>query len=505
MADDITEIDLKDIYDSAETNKKPVLDRAELCADVTIPYVINTDGRKESDDLERNYVQSLGAKLVNSLTGKFMLSILPPNQPFFKLQPEREALEAVSDGDAAKADEARKILSMRENDIMNNIEKRGIRPDLYTAMRLLIITGNALLLPREETKGYRVIDIANYAVIRDGEGNLIKLVLKEMLTYGTLTEDQKTVLTIESKNDEDEVELYSGWILDEDGSYTYLQSIGDDIVGKEETINKDELPFILLRWTKLDGEDYGRGYVEEYLGDFISYRNMRDVLVKGSMVMTKILFMMKPNAFTDAKDIQDAENGAFINGQEKDIDILQIGKSQDFSIAFKVHDDLKRTLSEAFLQGSNAVRDAERVTTREIQMIAEELSQSFGGIYANIAEDIQLPLIHAELREMKIDLGDDVTPVVVTGVDALGRNQELGKINAMLSEFANLGAVVGHEKVAETLNVDAIAHAIVNNVGVAGAEYINSVVKKQVNEQDEIAKAEAVTEATTPNQPQQPQ
>ena len=42
---------------------------------------------------------------------------------------------------------------------------------------------------------------------------------------------------------------------------------GEIVPGSEGSYPKNKSPFLALRFTHIDGEDYGRGFVEEYIGE----------------------------------------------------------------------------------------------------------------------------------------------------------------------------------------------------------------------------------------------
>jgi hypothetical protein len=83
-------------------------------------------------------------------------------------------------------------------------------------------------------------------------------------------------------------------------------------------------------------------------------------------------------------------------------------------------------------------REAERVTSTEVRIMAQELETTLGGVYSLLAQEMQLPLLKAiearldEKGELPVELkklsASSVKPVIVAGMDALGRNADLSKI-----------------------------------------------------------------------------
>ena len=74
-------------YDQLATDRRQFLDKAVECSKLTLPYLIqdDTSSRPRHQTLDIPW-QSVGAKCCVALAAKLMLSILPPQTSFFKLQ-----------------------------------------------------------------------------------------------------------------------------------------------------------------------------------------------------------------------------------------------------------------------------------------------------------------------------------------------------------------------------------------------------------------------------------
>ena len=96
-------------------------------------------------------------------------------------------------------------------------------------------------------------------------------------------------------------------------------------------------------------------------------------------------------------------------------------------------------------------RDAERVTAAEINLMAQELENSLGGIYSILTQGFQLPYLrrrmHLLVRQGKVPkLPDElVKPKIVTGLQGLGRGNDRNK----LIEF--IGTVASYRRCDETI------------------------------------------------------
>ena len=99
---------------------------------------------------------------------------------------------------------------------------------------------------------------------------------------------------------------------------------------------------------------------------------------------------------------------------------------------------IEERLAFAFLLNSAVQRNGERVTAEEIRYMAGELEAALGGIYSILSQEFQLPLVNrimfAMERKKKMPTlpKGTVKPVIVTGMEALGRGNDMNKLNLFL-------------------------------------------------------------------------
>ena len=112
-----------------------------------------------------------------------------------------------------------------------------------------------------------------------------------------------------------------------------------------------------MTFNKVDNEAYGRGRVEEFMGDLKSLEALSQALVEGSAAAAKVVFTVSPSSTTKPATLAKAGNGAIVQGRPDDIGVVQVGKTADFSTAYQMAQTLEKRLSEAFLILN--VRDSE--------------------------------------------------------------------------------------------------------------------------------------------------
>lgn len=448
---------LKSRFNKYDNERSNILKRARMCAEVTIPSLMPEADFTENDSLKTPF-QGLGARAVNNLAAKITDTLMPTNTPFFRIIVDENLIQELMQTMGAE-DYKTKVenkLSMLEKSIKQYVESSALRVPVSRAVKLLVSTGNALCyLPKDE--GMRVFRLDQYICRRDSYGNVLEIITRERIAKDALDEELQNIVKDAGESstdnsihkDSNEFELYTCVKLNASGKYDVWQEIVEtEIESSRGTYKKDDLPFIALRWTYVDGEDYGRGHVEEYLGDLISFESLTENIVESSAIASTVKFAVKPNGVTDIEDVRNASNGDCFVGVVDDISCIQLNKANDLNITFQTSKMIEDRISQAFLLNSSVQRNAERVTAEEIKYVAGELESALGGIYGILTQEFQQPLLRVIMNKMKREkklppLPDDsVRFVITTGLEALGRGQDLNKLMSFMSTLASLGPQV---------------------------------------------------------------
>ena len=85
-------------YAQLETAKSAFLQRARDAAELTIPALLPPEGHSSSSEFITPF-QSVGSRGANNLAAKFLLTLLPPNSPFFRLMIDDYDLAQVAGAD----------------------------------------------------------------------------------------------------------------------------------------------------------------------------------------------------------------------------------------------------------------------------------------------------------------------------------------------------------------------------------------------------------------------
>lgn len=440
-------IGAKATFDKLKTDRAPYETRAQTNAEYTIPSLFPKDSDGGSTDYTTPW-QSVGARGLNNLASKLMLALFP-QQTWMRLTiSEYSAKQIVTSAEQLTiVDEG---LSMVERIIMNFVDSNAYRVVLFEALKQLIVAGNALLYVPEPEGDYnplRMYKLYGYVVQRDAYGKVLQIVTVDKIAFQALPQDVRNTLDATKYTPEQEIEVYTHVYLDDTSEDTYKkyeEIEGTEVAGTDGEYPADSLPYIPIRMVRQDGEDYGRSYVEEYLGDLKSTENLQASIVKMAMITSKVVGLVNPAGITQVRRLNKATTGDWVAGRKEDVDFLQLDKQADFSIAKQVSDTLEARLSFAFMLNSAVQRTGERVTAEEIRYVASELEDTLGGVYSILTQELQLPLVKVLLRQLQATSKipnlpkEAVNPTIATGLSALGRGQDLEKLTQFASALGSL-------------------------------------------------------------------
>ena len=477
----------KSLYEGLTATRQTALDVARESSRLTIPSLLPPDGTNSTTTLPQPY-QSLGSYGVNNLASKLLMALYPPGNTFFRyLLPEGVAEEAEGSLTAEARTEMQRKLAAIENRVLQRFETSVVRPQKAEAIMHLVVAGN-VLTKFQSLEEFHMFRLDQYVVRRDAAGNPIDVAIKETVTAKSLSEEVREACQV--KPDAKNVDVYTA-ISWEDGRCKWRQEINDKVVPESEgDVPENIAPWNPLRWKAVPGSDYGRGHVEEYLGDLQSLEGLSQASVEFAALAAKILFLVHPGSTTNVEDVNRANSGDAVAGDKADIDVLQLDKYADFKAVEMTIQRLEQRLARAFLIRSGMIRDAERVTAEEIRDVAQELEDTLGGVYTVMAQEEQMPFIRRLLSVLtasgeipRLPRGS-AEPVVVTGFQALGRNHSLNKLRGAISDLVG---VFGNEGAMQILRGNDVATRILLGWGVEAAA---SIVKSR----EELAaeKAEAM-------------
>jgi len=477
-------------YDRLSSHRNSFLSTAVDCSELTLPYLLTEDTSSVNSRKRLPLPwQSVGAKAVVTLASKLMLALLPPQTSFFKLQVRDDKLGEMDSPEIRS--ELDLSFSKIERTIMDYIAASNDRVVVHQAIKHLIVSGNALIFMGKD--GLKNFPLNRFVINRDGNGNVLEIVTKEMISKELLGEigyDDKSVVD-DSQSNEKECDVYTHVKL-ENGRWVWHQEVFDKVIpGSRSTAPKNASPWLPLRFNTVDGEDYGRGRVEEFLGDFRALDSLSQALIEGSAAAAKVVFMVSPSSTTKPGTLAKAGNGAIIQGRPDDVSVVQVGKTADFATAANMAQQIERRISEAFLQLN--VRQSERTTAEEVRLTQLELEQQLGGLFSLLTVEFLVPYLNRIMMVLQRNgqlpkiPKEFVRPQIVAGVNALGRGQDRESLANFMGTIAQ---TLGPEALMKYINPSEVIKRLAAAQGIDALNLIKS--EQQLQEEMQQAQQDQI-------------
>ena len=477
----------KSRYDNLSSDRSQFLTEAEDATKLTLPYLIrgHEDYQKGMKQLKTPW-QSVGAKGVVALASKLSLSLVPPQTSFFKLQLDESQLgeqfgpEVKSELDLSFA----KI----ERTILDAIAASDDRVVIHQALQHLVVGGNALIFMGKT--GLKLYPLNRYVIERDGNGQVIEIITKERINKDLIPSYYEIMperLVKDQDEEEEECDVYTHCKRD-NNRFVWHQEVHDKrIPGSQGKAPIDSTPWLPLRFNTVDGEAYGRGRVGQFIGDLKSLEALSQAIVEGSAAAAKVVFTVSPSATTKPQTLAAAGNGAIVQGRPDDIGVIQVGKTADFATALQHMQTLEKRLNEAFLILS--VRQSERTTAEEVRMTQMELEQQLGGLFGLLTIEFLVPYLNRKLSIFqktgeipRIPKGM-VKPIIVAGINSLGRGQDVQALGGFLGTIAQ---TMGPDAIMQYINPDEVIKRLAAAQGIDVLNLVKSMEERQQEEQQAV-------------------
>ena len=479
-------------YDQLQSDRSQFLDMAVVASRLTLPYLIK--GENENSNAVRLYTpwQSVGARGVVTLASKLMLALLPASGSFFKLQ--------VNDGEVDQFDPKIKSeidlsFSKIERIIMEDIAASDDRVTVHQALKHLVVGGNALIYM--DKKKLKLFPLNRYVVDRDGSGNVLEIVTKERISkklvkkiFPSYKELKPNSVSNDEETGNDNCDVFTH-VTRENNRFVWYQEIDGKKVPKSEgKAPLDTTPWLVLRWNTVDGEMYGRGRCEEFIGDLKSLEALSQALVEGSAVAAKVIFTVSPSSTTKPQTLAQAANGAIVTGRPDDIQAITVGKTADFRTAYEMAMNLEKRLADAFL--ILQVRNSERTTAEEVRSNQLELEQSLGGLFSLLTVEFLVPYLNRKLSAAQKSgqiprlPNKFVEPTITAGLNALGRGADREGLVAFLQ---TLSQTMGPEVMMNYIIPEEVVKRFAASVGIDVLGLVKNQEQVQMSDKQKFDKA----------------
>jgi len=415
------QIGATELYSRGEAERGRYLRVAKTLCELMVD-IFDTD---ESIEVSN---QSLGADLLSSLSSKLIKSIFPFGSSFYRLY--------MSDIEDGNQEDANNLLISLEEEILKKVSDIGIRAKLTTVLDNLLLSGNILLDTTGDALNYYRLD--EYVVFRRESGEWYRVVIKKKIV---VLPDDSTIYTKYIKgldSIDNEYDFYIVIDRNDKEISTIKEYIMDMHIIERDRKDIENVGIYPIRLTEETGRNYCYGYAYRYLGDLIQFDKLSRISLVSSSVGSKVIHLVNPTSHlaNNLDELNQARSGDYIIGIEGDVMPYTSPHMYNLEWILGHLGTIEKRLSIAFLRGVGAVRDSERTTAYEVQMLISEMSEKFGGFYITISNGLQKPIFEFLVRLLKIDSkvgkNKQIEVEFLNGVSALRNQEQIQKLQQLV-------------------------------------------------------------------------
>lgn len=400
-------------YEALDAQRSSLKTRWQEYAELTIPSLYPREGFSETSELPVPF-SSMAARGVNRLSSRIVSTLAPLNNlPFFSL--------GVDDQETVDGDDPTpqaKFLTRIERRMMEKLSTTNYRSTLNSAVQCAMALGESLIVA-ESNYNYSMYKPSQYVIRRRPDGKWHEVIIKTPIDKTMLPQLLKDNGVVEL-NDKATMSGPATGYNQSCAMFTHVknnQQGGCTIEREFESqsiVEKDKdgvpipgeykvCPYFPLKWILVNGENYGRGLIEDNLGDIRCLEVMAEALIDAIAANSEYRFGVNPAGLTELHDLQNSVNGQFVPAAKDDVFPIQLANQAAVMAAQNSVTLKEQTLGQVFLMNSVVQPQGDRVTAAQVRIIASELEQALGGVFSGVGPEVLVPLVKRLLYSMLRD------------------------------------------------------------------------------------------------------
>jgi hypothetical protein len=522
--------------DDAWAQKELWEDELEDAYDYAMPNRNRYDEETPGDSKTEKLYDSTAIQATQSFASKLQNKLTPPFEDWFSLK-AGPVLEGMADGKEqmheinSSLDQVTKMVNQVFNLGSFNQAIHEFYLDLATGQGgMLVQAGNSVDRPVKFT----AVNRADYA-IEDGADNEIKSVYRQMKLCGRDIKQQWNDADLPEKMskqiEQDEDQEFEFWEITYESEREDSSSPNDtvwyyDVIwqgGSEDGDNRRIVertyrsnPWVIARWSKLAGENEGRGPLLNALPDIRTLNKVVELTLKNASLAISGAYTVANDGVTNPDNIQ-IKPGALIpvarNAGPNGPSIAPLQSDRDFDVGQLITDDLRMQIkSMLFDSGVPEQRGKTPNSATEIAQRVENLQQEIGGSFGRLFKELIVPLVQRVIDILYANQMIDIPAKVDTlGIrlqvtSPLARGQNFDDIKNV-TQFIDLASqVAGKEAMISKLKPDDIIDFFGDKLGVPQKLRKSPEEQQAMMEQmKQVAKQAQAQQQQAQGQPQQRQ
>jgi hypothetical protein len=462
---------IKDRWFTLNAKRESKLNKSRACSALTVPTLLPYQSLSGEDNLVQTYssVQSRG---VTSLASKILSVLIPLNDtPFFTF--------GLRNGREPEA-EVGEYLSKLSFQVYKKLISNNLREISYLAIQHLVVIGDVLIV-MENDFSFRVIRLDQFVVRRDVNGSIKEFIYLEYISPS----NEEAASAYDFLSGEEKQTGYKTVYIrvsqSPDLSWQVEKELDGTII---DTGYYTVLPYIILRWASVAGEDYGRSHVEDIYSDIRTLESYSRAMIQGMAAASTFFMGVDPAGISEIDDLSVAQNGQWVGARKQDIFVITPGDTinPQLQACAAAVDAMRKEVGQGFLLQTSAMPTGDRVTATAVRAVGNELETILGGTFSSIARDFMIPIVRRTIYLMiennevdqrmkeQFDENNGILNIeILTGLQSLSRESDITKLLQMGEMVRNLPP-----EAASSFKWEAYARALITSMGFDANNWVRS-------------------------------
>ena len=472
---------IKERWQILDSKRETKLNKSRACSAITVPTLLPYQSQTGEDNVFQTYssVQSRG---VTSLASKILSVLIPLNDtPFFSfgLKNGKEPTPEISE-----------YLDKLSYQVYRKLISNNLREVSYLAMQHLIVVGDVLVV-MENDFSYRVVRLDQFVVRRDVNGDVKEFIYLEYISPSNTEPANAFDFTAGEADQAGYRTVYIRVSKTEDNTWKVEKELDDKLIDEGYY---DVLPYVILRWSSVAGEDYGRSHVEDIYSDIRTLESYTRALIQGMAAASTFFMGVNPAGITELDDLSVAVNGQWVAARKEDVFAISPSDTinPQIQIGNAAVESMRKEVGQGFLLQTASMPSGDRVTATAVRAVGNELETILGGTFSAIARDFMVPVVKRTIYLMlenneidprmaeQFDAESGILNIeILTGLQSLSRESDLNKLLQMGEMVRNLPPEAG-----SSFKWEAYARALITSLGFDPSNWVKTEeeIKKEKDE-----------------------
>lgn len=261
---------------------------------------------------------------------------------------------------------------------------------------------------------------------------------------------------------------------------------------KEELLMRrmDTTPWVVSRYMKVAGEDFGRGPLVSAIPDIKTLNKTLELLLKNASIACAGVYTAADDGVINPANIR-ITPGSIIpvarNGGPQGASLAPLPRSGDFNVSQIVINDLRMSIKKTLLDDTLPPDNMSARSATEIVERMKELAQNMGSAFGRLITETMTPIVAKVLNIMdkkgliELPLKVNGLEVKIIPISPLAKAQNLEEINEIM-QFVQIAGSLGPGGIAE-MKPDLIATYIGDKLGIPSSLRTTPEEKQQIIQQ----------------------